>query len=61
MTSPFVHFLRDEGGTALSEYALVTGLFALATIVALQAIGTQASSQLARTQTQLTSVAVSPP
>jgi Flp pilus assembly pilin Flp len=61
MSTAFRSFLRDERGGAISDYAVVTLVFALATIGTMQLLTNEASHQLVATQTNLTNNVVSPP
>jgi len=49
-----VRCLRDDGGAALSEYALIASILALTLMAALSLIAVEASNQLTTAQTSLT-------
>ena len=41
MKQLFTHFMREEGGQDLVEYALLLGVITVLCVVAIQTIGTQ--------------------
>lgn len=53
--------LRDDAGTAVVEYAIVTASLAVAMIAALKLIQSEAGVQFTTTAAGLTAFAVSPP
>lgn len=48
-------FLRDEQGATMVEYALLVALIAVVVIVAVRALGTNASTTLGNAATQIAS------
>ena len=57
----FFRLLADERGAALGEYAYVAVFFAVATILTLQTISSNATWQLTNTQNGLMATSVTPP
>ncbi len=53
MKQHVLRFLADQSGATAVEYALVLGGIALATLVALQGVGTSISTVLGRATTAL--------
>ncbi|MCO4772540.1 MAG: Flp family type IVb pilin [Deltaproteobacteria bacterium] len=52
-----ITLIRDEEGTTAIEYALIAGLVAIATIVALTALGTALSAAYTNIGTEVTNAA----